>query len=53
MIENSLRRIGRTDLINILYPKNIVFTKDKEKSNNNKQRSERQRYKTKKDKKRY
>ena len=53
MIENSLRRIGRTDLINILYPKNIVFLKDKEKSNNNKQRSERQRYKTKKDKKRY
>lgn len=53
MIENSLRRIGRTDLINILYPKNIVFSKDKEKSNNNKQRSERQRYKTKKDKKRY
>ena len=53
MIENSLRRIGRTDLINILYPKNIVFTKDKEKSNNNKQRSEKQRYKTKKDKKRY
>lgn len=53
MIENSLRRIGRTDLINILYPKNIVFTKDKEKSNNNKQRSERQRYKTKKNKKRY
>lgn len=53
MIENSLRRIGRTDLINILYPKNIVFSKDKEKSNNNKQRSERQRYQTKKDKKRY
>lgn len=53
MIENSLRRIGRTDLINILYPKNIGFAKDKEKGNNNKQRSERQRYKTKKDKKRY
>lgn len=53
MIENSLRRIGRTDLINILYPKNVISPKVKEKINNNKQRFEKQRNKAKKDKKRY